>query len=87
MSNLDNFVIIYLFSNETIQQCKISQWDKKNPIISINNDTLGTTLHFVNFYSLYHLITHNQISIIKSLKIDKLTENFQVIKCCLMEEN
>ncbi|XP_050902717.1 DNA-directed RNA polymerase subunit beta''-like [Lathyrus oleraceus] len=61
---------------------------KKDPIISINNNgPLGIALQVANFYSLYHLITHNQISIIKNLQLDKLTEIFQVIKYYLMDEN
>nr|YP_009141350.1 RNA polymerase beta' subunit [Lathyrus inconspicuus]AIL55876.1 RNA polymerase beta' subunit [Lathyrus inconspicuus] len=64
---------------------------KKDPIISINNKNsfgpLGIALQVANFDSLYHLITHNQISIIKNLQLDKLTEIFQVMKYYLMDEN
>nr|YP_009141417.1 RNA polymerase beta' subunit [Lathyrus odoratus]AIL55943.1 RNA polymerase beta' subunit [Lathyrus odoratus] len=64
---------------------------KKDPIISINNNNsfgpLGITLQVANFYSLSHLITHNQISIIKNSLLDKLTEIFQVMKYYLMDEN
>ncbi|CAI8583020.1 unnamed protein product [Vicia faba] len=64
---------------------------KKDPIISINNNNsfgpLGIALQVANFYSLYHLITHNKISIIKNLQLDKFTEIFQVIKYYLMDEN
>lgn len=37
--------------------------------------------------SFYHLITHNQISIINNLQLDKLTEIYHVIKYYLMDEN
>jgi len=64
---------------------------KKDPQISINNNNsfgpLGIAPQVANFYSLYHLITHNQISIIKNLQLDKLTEIFQVIQYYLMDEN
>nr|YP_009138840.1 RNA polymerase beta' subunit [Lathyrus pubescens]AIK21209.1 RNA polymerase beta' subunit [Lathyrus pubescens] len=65
---------------------------KKDPIISINNKNsfgpLGIALQVANFYSLYHLITHNhQISIMKNLQLDKFTEIFKVMKYYLMDEN
>nr|YP_009141491.1 RNA polymerase beta' subunit [Lathyrus tingitanus]AIL56017.1 RNA polymerase beta' subunit [Lathyrus tingitanus] len=64
---------------------------KKDPRISINNKNslgpLGITLQVANFYSLYHLITHNQISIIKNLQLDKLTKIFQVMKYYFIDEN
>nr|YP_009768161.1 RNA polymerase beta'' subunit [Indigofera linifolia]QIS98779.1 RNA polymerase beta'' subunit [Indigofera linifolia] len=62
---------------------------KRDPIIPIKNSLgpLGIALQVSNFYSFYHLITHNQISINKNLKLDKLKETFQVFKYYLMDEN
>nr|AIK21300.1 RNA polymerase beta' subunit [Lathyrus sativus] len=62
---------------------------KKDPIISIkkNNNSFGPLGIVANLYSLYHLITHNQISIIKILQLDKLKEIFQVMKYYFMDEN
>nr|YP_009968478.1 RNA polymerase beta'' subunit [Galega officinalis]QMX77682.1 RNA polymerase beta'' subunit [Galega officinalis] len=64
---------------------------KKDSIIPINNNNslgpLGIALQVGNFDSLYHLITHNKISIIKNFQLDKLTEIYQVIKYYLMDEN
>nr|YP_009657050.1 RNA polymerase beta'' subunit [Medicago intertexta]QCO73951.1 RNA polymerase beta'' subunit [Medicago intertexta] len=64
---------------------------KKNPKIPINNNNslgpLGIARQVGNFYSLYRLITHNQISIMKNFQLDKITEIFQVIKYYLMDEN
>nr|YP_010864666.1 RNA polymerase beta'' subunit [Indigofera linnaei]WGS97814.1 RNA polymerase beta'' subunit [Indigofera linnaei]WGS97897.1 RNA polymerase beta'' subunit [Indigofera linnaei] len=62
---------------------------KRDPIIPIKNSLgpLGIALQVSNFYSFYHLITHNQISINKNLKLDKLKETFQVLKYYLMDEN
>ena len=43
----------------------------------------------MNFYSFYHLLTHNQISVIKYLKLDnvKLKQTSKVLKYYLMDEN
>lgn len=62
---------------------------KRDPIIPIKNSLgpLGIALQVTNFYSFYHLITHNKISITKNLQLDKLKETFQVIKYYLMDEN
>nr|QVX29251.1 RNA polymerase beta'' subunit [Indigofera miniata] len=62
---------------------------KRDPIIPIKNSLgpLGIALQVSNFYSFYHLITHNQISINKNWKLDKLKETFQVLKYYLMDEN
>nr|QFK69442.1 RNA polymerase beta subunit [Ixonanthes chinensis] len=62
---------------------------KIDPIMSIRNSSgpLGISLLIVNFYSFYHLITHNQISVNKYLKIDNLKHTFQVLKYFLMGEN
>jgi DNA-directed RNA polymerase subunit beta' len=62
---------------------------KRDPVIPIRNSLgpLGTALQIVNFYSFYHLITHNQISGTKYLKLDNLKQAFQVLKYYLMDEN
>nr|YP_009348343.1 RpoC2 [Euphorbia esula]APY18466.1 RpoC2 [Euphorbia esula] len=63
---------------------------KRDPIISIRNSfgPLGTALQIANFFLLKHfnLITHNQISITKYLKLDNLKQTFQIIKYYLMDE-
>nr|YP_009460073.1 RNA polymerase beta' subunit [Tapiscia sinensis]AUT81211.1 RNA polymerase beta' subunit [Tapiscia sinensis] len=66
----------------------IKQSIKKDPIIPIRNSLgpLGTALQIANFYSFYHLITHNQISITKYLQLDNLKQTFQVFKYYLMDE-
>nr|YP_010620623.1 RNA polymerase beta'' subunit [Phyllanthus pulcher]YP_010620705.1 RNA polymerase beta'' subunit [Nymphanthus franchetianus]WAX37932.1 RNA polymerase beta'' subunit [Phyllanthus pulcher]WAX38014.1 RNA polymerase beta'' subunit [Nymphanthus franchetianus] len=48
---------------------------------------LGTALQIANFYSFYHLITYNQISVTKYLKLDTLKQTFQVLKYYLIDEN
>lgn len=48
---------------------------------------LGTALQIVNFYSFYHLITHNQILLTKYLQLDNLKQTFQVLTYYLMDEN
>ncbi|KAM3398088.1 hypothetical protein P3S68_001602 [Capsicum galapagoense] len=64
---------------------------KKNPLIPIRNSfgPLGTCLPIMNFYSSYHLITHNQILVTNYLQLDNLNQTFQVIKFkyYLMDEN
>ncbi|CAN4106435.1 unnamed protein product [Withania somnifera] len=49
----------------------------------------GTCLTIENFYSSYHLITHNQILVTNYLQLDNLKRTFQVIKFkyYLMDEN
>nr|YP_010698990.1 RNA polymerase beta'' subunit [Euphorbia helioscopia]QJQ26625.1 RNA polymerase beta'' subunit [Euphorbia helioscopia]WCH61488.1 RNA polymerase beta'' subunit [Euphorbia helioscopia] len=63
---------------------------KRDPLISIRNSfgPLGTALQIANFFLLNHfnLITHNQISITKYLKLDNLKQTFQVLKYYLMDE-
>nr|YP_010576418.1 RNA polymerase beta'' subunit [Antidesma bunius]UZN43959.1 RNA polymerase beta'' subunit [Antidesma bunius] len=66
--------------NESIQR------DPKIPILN-SLGPLGTVLPITNFYSFYHLITHNQISVTKYLKRDNLKQTFQVLKYYLMDEN
>nr|YP_009561505.1 RNA polymerase betasubunit [Commiphora foliacea]QAT19593.1 RNA polymerase betasubunit [Commiphora foliacea] len=62
---------------------------QKDPLIPIRNSLgpLGTVLEIANFYSFYYLITHNQISVTKYLKLDNLKQTFQVLKYYLMDEN
>ncbi|KAG5586130.1 hypothetical protein H5410_046564 [Solanum commersonii] len=64
---------------------------KTDPLIPIRNSLgpLGTCLPIKNFYSSYHLITHNQILVTKYLQFDNLKQTFQVIKLkyYLMDEN
>nr|YP_009862523.1 RNA polymerase beta'' subunit [Aphanamixis polystachya]QKD75729.1 RNA polymerase beta'' subunit [Aphanamixis polystachya] len=61
---------------------------QKDSLIRIKNSLgpLGTVLQIANFYSFYYLITHNQISVTKYLKLDNLKQPFQV-KYYLMDEN
>nr|YP_009742878.1 RNA polymerase beta'' subunit [Cercidiphyllum magnificum]QID91305.1 RNA polymerase beta'' subunit [Cercidiphyllum magnificum]QKV44271.1 RNA polymerase beta'' subunit [Cercidiphyllum japonicum] len=60
---------------------------KRDPLIPIRNSLgpLGTQI--VNFYSFYHLITHNQILVTKYLQLDNLKQTFQVLNYYLMDEN
>ncbi|KAK9110870.1 hypothetical protein Sjap_018930 [Stephania japonica] len=44
-------------------------------------------MKFFYFYSLYHLITHNQILVNKYLLLDNLKQTFQVLKYSLLDEN
>lgn len=62
---------------------------KKDPPIPIRNSLgpLGTAFQIANFYSFYHLITHNQILVTHYLQLDNLKHTFQVIKYYLMDEN
>nr|YP_009709577.1 RNA polymerase beta'' subunit [Symplocarpus nipponicus]QEX51431.1 RNA polymerase beta'' subunit [Symplocarpus nipponicus] len=63
---------------------------KVDPIIPIRNSLgpLGTVVpKIANFYSSYHLITHNQILLKKYLLLDNFSQTFQVLKYCLMDEN
>nr|UZT27216.1 RNA polymerase beta'' subunit [Nepenthes ventricosa x Nepenthes alata] len=59
---------------------------KKYPRIPIRNSPgpLGTALAIANFYSFYHLLTHNPIFLTNYLQ---LKQTFQVLKCYLIEEN
>nr|YP_010165089.1 RNA polymerase beta'' subunit [Osmanthus didymopetalus]QRN71876.1 RNA polymerase beta'' subunit [Osmanthus didymopetalus]WRK83749.1 RNA polymerase beta'' subunit [Olea yuennanensis] len=61
----------------------------KDPRIPIKNSLgpFGTAFTIVNFYSFYHLITHNQILVNNYLQLDNLKQTFQVIKYYLMDEN
>nr|AKF43117.1 RNA polymerase beta'' subunit [Francoa sonchifolia] len=59
------------------------------PISPIRNSLgpLGTALQIANFYSFYHLITNNQISITKYFELDNLKQTFQVLQYYLIDEN
>nr|WVH32259.1 RNA polymerase beta'' subunit [Exbucklandia longipetala] len=62
---------------------------KRDPLIPIRNSLgpLGTALQIANFYSFYHLITHNKILVTKYLQLDNLKQTFQVLNYYLMDEN
>nr|YP_009760277.1 RNA polymerase beta'' subunit [Garcinia gummi-gutta]QIQ57080.1 RNA polymerase beta'' subunit [Garcinia gummi-gutta] len=63
---------------------------QKGSLIPIRNSLLGLlgTAHpIANSFSFYELLTHNEISITKYLKLDNLNRAFLVIKCFLMDEN
>ncbi|KAL4301331.1 hypothetical protein AHAS_Ahas17G0290200 [Arachis hypogaea] len=61
---------------------------KKDPQIPIKNSLgpVGIALQVSNFYSVYLLITHNQISMNKNWKLDKLKKTCQALKKILMDE-
>jgi len=67
--------------------------NESDPIIPIGDllGPLGTIVPKIsNFYSSYHLITHNQILLKKYLLLDNLKQTFQVLqvlKYYLMDEN
>lgn len=64
---------------------------KKDPLSPIRNSLgpLGTALQIANFFSFYHLITHNQILVTNYLQLDNLKQTFQLLKFqyYLMDEN
>nr|AEZ01417.1 RNA polymerase beta' subunit [Japonolirion osense] len=67
-----------------------SKYNKSDPIIPIRDllGPLGTIVpKIANFYSSYHLITHNQILLKKYLLLDNFKRTSQVLKYCLMDEN
>ena len=63
----------------------------RDSLIQIPNSLgpLGTASQIDLFYSFYHLITHNQISVTKYfyLQLDNFKHTFQVFKYYLMDEN
>jgi len=68
----------------------IKELIKQEFLIPMRNSlgSLGITVFKIaNFYSSYHLITHNQIVLKKYLLLDNLKQTFQVLKYCLMDEN
>ena len=66
----------------------INESTKRNPTITIRNSLgpLGTALQIANFYSFYHVLTHNQISVTKYLKLDNFKRIFRIFKYYLMDE-
>nr|YP_010488390.1 RNA polymerase beta'' subunit [Anaxagorea javanica]QNS22658.1 RNA polymerase beta'' subunit [Anaxagorea javanica] len=62
---------------------------KENPMIPIRNSLglLGTVPKIADFYSSYHLRTHNPILLNKYLLLDNLKQTFKVLKYYLMDEN
>nr|QJS35257.1 RNA polymerase beta'' subunit [Calochortus venustus] len=61
-----------------------------DPLIPIRDllGPLGTIVpKIANFYSSYHLLTHNQILLKKYLLLDNFKHTFQVLKYCLIDEN
>nr|YP_009577957.1 RNA polymerase beta'' subunit [Bunchosia argentea]QBK32574.1 RNA polymerase beta'' subunit [Bunchosia argentea] len=68
---------------------EIKELIKRDPIIIIRNSLgpLGTAPQIAAFDSFYHLITHNQISVTKYLKLGNLKDTFQIIQYYLMDEN
>ncbi|CAI0547922.1 unnamed protein product [Linum tenue] len=75
--------------NDVKSKNAIKESIKRDPRIPITNSLgpLGAAPQIVNFFSFYHLMTHNQISINKYLKLDKLKQTFRVLKYYLMGEN
>nr|UZC33071.1 RNA polymerase beta'' subunit [Tofieldia yoshiiana var. kanwonensis] len=62
---------------------------KENPTILIRNSLgpLGIVIPKIsNFYSSYHLITHNAILLKKYLLLDNFKQTFQVLQYSLMDE-
>ena len=82
-------------SNDVKHHNVIKESTKRDPIIPIRNSLgpLGAALQIANSYLFYHLnlhlilITHNQISVTKYLKLDNLKQTFRVLKYYLMDEN
>nr|YP_009524668.1 RNA polymerase beta subunit [Holboellia latifolia]YP_010026071.1 RNA polymerase beta'' subunit [Holboellia angustifolia]YP_010228436.1 RNA polymerase beta'' subunit [Holboellia grandiflora]AXR90294.1 RNA polymerase beta subunit [Holboellia latifolia]AXR90379.1 RNA polymerase beta subunit [Holboellia latifolia]AXR90549.1 RNA polymerase beta subunit [Holboellia latifolia]QOQ36914.1 RNA polymerase beta'' subunit [Holboellia angustifolia]QZL13282.1 RNA polymerase beta'' subunit [Holboellia gr len=62
---------------------------KRDSLLPIRNSLgpLGIVPKITNFYSFYHLITHNQILVNKYLLLDNLKHTFQVLKYYFMDEN
>uniref|UniRef100_A0A1P8D768 DNA-directed RNA polymerase subunit beta'' n=2 Tax=Sambucus williamsii TaxID=180062 RepID=A0A1P8D768_9DIPS len=59
---------------------------QKDPLMN-SLGPLGTALQLANFFSFFHLITHNQILVTNYLQLDNLKQTFQVLKYYLMDEN
>nr|QNH68599.1 RNA polymerase beta'' subunit [Sinomenium acutum] len=62
---------------------------QKDTLLTIRNSLgpLGIVPKITNFYSFYHLITHNQSLVNKYLLLDNLKQTFQVLKYSLLDEN
>nr|ARD03138.1 RNA polymerase beta' subunit [Holodiscus argenteus] len=61
----------------------------RDPLIPIRNSLgpLGTVSQIDNFYSFYHLLTHNPISLTKYLQLDNFKKTFPIFKYSFMDEN
>nr|YP_009556573.1 RNA polymerase beta subunit [Drosophyllum lusitanicum]QBC67514.1 RNA polymerase beta subunit [Drosophyllum lusitanicum]QBC72920.1 RNA polymerase beta subunit [Drosophyllum lusitanicum]QBE87480.1 RNA polymerase beta' subunit [Drosophyllum lusitanicum] len=81
---------LILSSSNCFRMCPVKgvkyHTEKKDPRIPIRNSSglLGTVLPIVNFYSFYHLLTHNPILITNYLQ---LKQTFQVLRYYLIDEN
>nr|YP_010499499.1 RNA polymerase beta'' subunit [Balanites aegyptiaca]UWT58815.1 RNA polymerase beta'' subunit [Balanites aegyptiaca] len=66
----------------------IKESKKRDYLSSIRNllGPLGTAIPIANFYSVSHLITHNKISVIKYLQLNKLKHTFKILKSYFMDE-
>nr|AUT84042.1 RNA polymerase beta'' chain [Fontanesia philliraeoides subsp. fortunei] len=84
-SRMGPFNDVIKYHNVIKESIKIT----KDPLIPIKNSLgpFGTAFPIANFYSFYHLITHNQILVNNYLQLDNLKQTFQVIKYYLMDEN
>nr|UDP57426.1 RNA polymerase beta'' subunit [Melicytus dentatus] len=67
----------------------INESTKRDPTIPIKNSLgpLGTAFQIATSYSFYHVLTHNQISVTKYLKLDNLKRVFRAFQYYLMDEN
>nr|ANJ04380.1 RNA polymerase beta subunit 2 [Aconitum kusnezoffii] len=63
--------------------------NKRDPLLPIRNSLgpLGIVPKITNFFSVYYLITHNQILVNKHSLLDNLKQTFQILKYYLMDEN
>nr|YP_010247262.1 RNA polymerase beta' subunit-2 [Marathrum capillaceum]UFO89695.1 RNA polymerase beta' subunit-2 [Marathrum capillaceum] len=69
---------------------RITESIQKDSIISIQNSflgPLGTTFQILNSFLFSNLITHNDISVIKYLKLDDFNQVFQKMKFIFLDEN
>nr|YP_010993806.1 RNA polymerase beta'' subunit [Dianella ensifolia]WOZ11251.1 RNA polymerase beta'' subunit [Dianella ensifolia] len=92
-----SFIILSSFNCSRVGLFNGSKYNnvtkESNPITPIRDflGPLGTIVpKIVNFYSSYHLITHNQILLNKYWLLDNFKEIFQVLevfKYCLIDEN
>nr|YP_009668976.1 RNA polymerase subunit beta [Galphimia angustifolia]QCW93974.1 RNA polymerase subunit beta [Galphimia angustifolia] len=77
------------FFNDVKYHNEIKESIKRDPIVLIRKSLgpLGTAPQIATFDSLYHLITHNQISVTKYLKLDNFKHTFEVLQYYVMDEN
>nr|YP_010396550.1 RNA polymerase beta'' subunit [Cornus wilsoniana]UQJ75575.1 RNA polymerase beta'' subunit [Cornus wilsoniana] len=75
--------------NDVKSRNVIKESIQKDPLIPMRNSLgpLGTALQISNFYSFYHLITHNQLLVTNYLQLENLKQTFQVLKYYFMDEN